>query len=81
MAKRWRPPFNFKRYCGDSEAMVIHDLVCEKPDCHVSTFEDEQITMWDSEEEVSVALAGGEWSQCQLCESGALYFTPREELK
>ncbi|MBH77440.1 MAG: hypothetical protein CL897_04335 [Dehalococcoidia bacterium] len=81
MAKRWRPPFNFKRYCGDKQRMVIHDLVCEKPDCSVSTLEDAQITMWDSEEEIATALAGGEWKRHEPCESGALYFTPREDLK
>ena len=81
MAKRWRPPFNFKRYCGDTATMVIHDLVCEKPECSVSTLEDEQITMWETEDEVVVALEGSDWERCGLCESGALYFTPREELK
>ena len=81
MAKRWRPPFNFKRYCGDSATMVIHDLVCEKPECSVSTLEDDQITMWDAEEEVAAALESGGWQRHEPCESGALYFTPREELK
>ncbi len=81
MAKRWRPPFNFKRYCGDSQTMVIHDLVCEKPECAVSTLEDEWITMWETEEEVAATVAEGAWTRHQPCESGALYFTPREELK
>ncbi len=80
MAKRWRPPFDFKRYCGDTRAMVIHDLVCEKPECAVSALEDERITMWETDEEVAAAIAAGDgWARHGACESGALYFTPREE--
>ena len=81
MAKRWRPPFNFRRYCGDSQSGLVHDLVCEKPECAVSAIEDERITMWDTEDEVEAALAEGPWKRHDACESGALYFTPREKLK
>ena len=44
MAKRWRPPFNFRRYCGDTATNLVHDLVCEKAECAVSTIPDENIT-------------------------------------
>ena len=81
MAKRWRPPFNFKRYCADSETGLVHDLVCEKPECAVSTIEDERITMFDTEGEVEAAIAAGSWERHGACEREPLYYTPQEDLE
>jgi hypothetical protein len=81
MAKRWRPPFNFRRYCGDSASSLIHDLVCEKPACDVGAIPDENITMWDTASEVDAAVAAGPWRRCPHCVDTPLYFTPREDLR
>ena len=81
MAKRWRPPFDFRRYCGASATGKIHDLVCEKLECDVGSVEDENITMWDTAEEVQDVVASGTWQRCELCTDTPLYFTPREDLR
>lgn len=80
MAKRWRPPFNFRRYCGDTATNLVHDLVCEKAECAVSTIPDENITMWDAPADVETAIAAGPWQRCEHCQDTPLYFTPREDL-
>ena len=81
MAKRWRPPFSFRRYCGDSATNLVHDLVCEKPECQVGAIPDENITMWDAEPEAAAAVAAGPWRRCPHCTDTPLYFTPREDLQ
>lgn len=50
MAKRFKPPYNGKRYLGNTDKMVVHDLDNEDTDenaCQIDEIKHEHIKMFD----------------------------------
>lgn len=47
MARRFKPPYNGKRYLGNTDKKIVHDLENENVNCQIDEIKHEHIKMFD----------------------------------
>jgi len=73
MARRYSKPFSGKRFAGDKNACVVHDIDNETDMCKIDGMPDEQLVIFPNTPagRIDVLLAKGyegmEWKPCPNC--------------
>jgi len=65
--RRYRYPYNGKKYLANSNTSEIHDLDNEKDACQIDEIKHDHITMLDTEEEVVDYIDSYGYNGCAHC--------------
>lgn len=65
MSRRYYPPFNGKRYIGNSNSMEVHDLDNEQSNCQIGEIKTEHVVTFNPD---TLAQAHKEnYDNCAYC--------------